>query len=222
MHWNNVLKLVGLIILVGVIGITLYQPLIRPWHARWGATDEEVLMELPGDAIVTGEVSQTTRGIAVHAATTQIWPWLLQLGQGRGGMFSYDFLENLAGCDIHTLNTIDPALQNLQVGDPILMGPQEGLPYYRVVLLAPQKALVLQSINRVTGAPGETWGFYLIEQSSSLTRLVVRHRTPLSLERTEQVVNGFFDPIVFLMEHRMLYGIRDHAEKMTPLASVSQ
>jgi hypothetical protein len=126
----------------------------------------------PGDAIVTGEVSQTTRSITVHTRPAQIWPWLLQLGQGRGGMYSYDFLENLAGCDIHTLNTIVPALQNLQVGDPIFMGPQEGLPYYQVVLLEPQKALVLQSINRTSGAPGETWGFYLIEQSSSLTRLV--------------------------------------------------
>lgn len=222
MHWNIVLQRFGLIILVGVVGIALYQPVIRPWHARWGTTDDEVVMALPGDEIVTGEVSQTTRSITVRTAAAQIWPWLLQLGQGRGGMYSYDFLENLAGCDIHTLNAIDPALQKLQVGDPILMGPQEGLPYYRVVLLEPQRALVLQSINRTSGAPGETWGFYLIEQSSSLTRLVVRHRTPPSLDKTEQVVNGIFDPIVFFMEHRMLYGIREHAEKMTPIASVSK
>jgi hypothetical protein len=135
-------------------------------------------------------------------------------------MYSYDFLENLAGCDIHTLNTIVPALQNLQVGDTIFMGPQEGLPYYRVVLLDPQKVLVLQSINPSNNAPGETWGFYLIEQNN-ITRLVVRHRTPPNLDKTEQVVNGIFDPIVFVMEHRMLYGIRDHAEKISPLASVS-
>jgi hypothetical protein len=102
------------------------------------------------------------------------------------------------------------------------LGPQEGLPYYRVVLLEPQKALVLQSINRTNGVAGETWGFYLIEQSGNLTRLVVRHRTPPSLDRTEQVVNGIFEPIGFLMEHRMLYGIRDHAEKMMPLANISK
>ena len=115
---------------MGVIGIALNQPVFRPWHARWGATDEEILMELPGNSIVNGEVSQTTRGIAVHAAAAQIWPLLLQLGQGCGGMYSYDFLENLAGCDIHTLNVIDPALLNLQVGVPILMGPQEGQPVF--------------------------------------------------------------------------------------------
>jgi hypothetical protein len=222
MPWKIVLKLFGLSILAAVIGIALYRPVIRPWHARWGATEAETQMVLPGDAIVTGEVSQTTRSMAIRSSAAQIWPWLLQLGQGRGGMYSYDFLENLVGCDIHTLNTIVPELQNLQVGDAIMMGPQEGLPFYRVVLLEPHKALVLQSINPASGASGETWGFYLIEQSNSLTRLVVRHRTLPSLDSTEQLVNGIFDPIVFLMEHRMLYGIRDHAEKMTPLASISQ
>lgn len=221
MH-GNILKLFGLIVLVSVIGMALYRPVIRPWHARWGATDEEVSMQLPGDAIVTGEVSQTTRSIAISTSPAQIWPWLLQLGQGRGGMYSYDFIENLAGCNIHTLNAIDPALQNLQVGDAILLGPQEGLPYYQVVLLEPQTALVLQSINATSGAPGETWGFYLIEQNSNLTRLVVRHRTPPSLDSTERVINAIFDPITFLMEHRMLHGIREHAEKMTPIASITQ
>jgi hypothetical protein len=222
MHWNIILKLFGLSILAVMIGFVLYQPVIQPWHTRWGATNAEVKMVLPGDDIVTGEVSQTTRSITVHTTTAQIWPWLLQLGQGRGGMYSYDFLENLAGCDIHTLNAIDPTLQNLQLGDTILLGPQEGLPYYRVVLLEPQKALVLQSINRTNGAAGETWGFYLIEQSGNLTRLVVRHRTPPSLDRTEQVVNRIFEPIGFFMEHRMLYGIRDHAEKMMSLANISK
>ena len=222
MLWKIVLGFFGLIILANVVGMVLYRPLIRPWHARWGATDQEVQMALPGDAMVTGEVSQTTRGIDIHTSAARVWPWLLQLGQGRGGMYSYDFLENLAGCDIHTLDTIVPALQNLQVGDRIFMGPQEGLPYYEVVLLEPQKALVLQSINRATGAPGETWGFYLVEQSSSHTRLVIRHRSPPSLDATERTVNGIFDPIVFIMEHRMLHGIRDHAEKMTPVANYSK
>lgn len=222
MHWYLVLILFGLMILMSVIVIALYQPLIRPWHVRWGATDEEVLLTLPGDTIVTGDVSQTTRSMAIRTSSAQIWPWLLQIGQNRGGMFSYDFLENLAGCNIHTLNRIVPELQHLQAGDTILMGPQEGLPYYRVVMVEPQKALVLQSINRASGASGETWGFYLIEQNSNLTRLVIRHRTPPSQEKMDRIVNGIFDPIVFLMEHRMLHGIRDHAEKLSFSANYSK
>jgi hypothetical protein len=200
------------IFLTGVIGLALYQPLIRPWHAGWGATETERHMALPGDEIVTGEVSQTTRSITIYTPAVRVWPWLLQLGQGRGGMYSYDFLENLVGCNMHTLDSIDPALQSLQVGDAISMGPQEGLPFYRVALLDAERALVLRSINPTTGAPGETWGFYLIETLHSQTRLVVRHRTPPSLTRTERMFNGLFDPIVFLMEQRMLRGIRDHAE----------
>jgi len=222
MNWNIIMKFFSMLFFVAVIVFALYSPVIRPWHARWGATDEEVQMVLPGDEIVTGEVSQTTRRITVQTTAAQIWPWLLQLGQGRGGMYSYDFLENLAGCDIHTLNFIDTELQNLQVGDTILMGPQEGLPYYRVALMISQKALVLQSINRTNNAPGETWGFYLIEKSENLTNLVVRHRTPPSIDSTEKVVNGIFDPIVFLMERRMLHGIRDHAENMMSVTNISK
>jgi hypothetical protein len=222
MFWNVVLKCLGLIIMVFAIGIALYQPVIRPWHARWGATDEEVQMVMPGDAIVKGEITQTTRAIDIHTASAQVWPWLLQIGQGRGGMYSYDFLENLAGCDIHTLDVILPSLQNLQVGDTISMGPQEGLPYYQVVLLKPYKALVLRSINPANGEPGEIWGFYLIEQNSGPTRLVIRHRTPPSLTAADRIFNGIFDPIVFLMEHRMLHGIRDHAERNPSAASFTK
>jgi hypothetical protein len=221
MFLKIVLYFFGLIILISLIGLALYQPVIQPWHARWGATDSEVKMDFPGDEIVTGEVSQTTRAIDINASTAQIWPWLLQLGQGRGGMYSYDFLENLAGCDIHTLDAIVPELQNLQVGDKISMGPQEGLPYYQVALLEAEKAMVLRSINPTTGAPGETWGFYLIENSGGPVRLVIRHRTPPSENNTDRIFNSIFEPISFVMEHRMLYGIRDHAQKLNPVASAS-
>jgi len=61
MHWNIILKLFGLSILAVMIGFVLYQPVIQPWHTRWGATNAEVKMVLPGDDIVTGEVSLQQR-----------------------------------------------------------------------------------------------------------------------------------------------------------------
>lgn len=207
--------LIGVVVLAAIAAALLHQPVIRPWYNRWGAVDAEVSASLPGDDLVTGSaVTQATRAIDVHAPASAAWPWLLQIGQGRGGMYSYDWLENLAGCDIHTLNVIVPELQNLKMGDTIRLGPQEGLPYYTVMLIEPEKALVLRSVDPKTLEPGETWGFYLIEQEGGPTRLVIRHRTPVSTNSTSRIVNGIFEPISFVMEHKMLHGIRDRAEML--------
>jgi hypothetical protein len=208
-------------ILVVLVAALLYQPVIKPWHLRWGATDAEVQLALPGDELVTGTVDQSTRAIDIHTPAAQVWPWLVQMGQGRGGLYSYDFLENLVGCNIHTLARVDPTLQDLKVGDTIKIGPQTGLPHYIVMLIEPEKALVLRSVNATTGEPGETWGFYLSQSAENLTRLVIRHRSNPSLDSTERIVNGVFEPITFVMEHRMLYGIRDHAEKRMGAAALA-
>lgn len=202
----------GIFAVVAVLGLLAYKPLIQPWHARWGATGAEAAAALPGDEVVSEATLETTRAIDIHAPAEKVWPWILQLGQGRGGLYSYDFLENLVGCNIHTLDHIVPELQNLKVGDIIRMGPQDGLPYYKVLRIDPGKAMVMQSVAPKTGVMGETWGFYLAEQGGGATRLVIRHRGILSVDSTERTVNAIFEPISFVMERKMLFGIRDHAE----------
>jgi hypothetical protein len=209
------LYVLGALLLIIAAGVLLYKPLIQPWHLRYGATDAEVQAALPGDAILTGQVTQATRAIDVHAPAAQAWPWLVQLGQGRGGLYSYDWLENLVGCDIHTLSVIVPDLQNLKVGDTIKIGNFAALPYYRVALIEPQRALVLRVVDAKTGLDGSsTWGFYLNEQSPTLTRLVIRHRDVTAVNPTDKVINAIFEPISFVMEQRMLRGLRDHAEML--------
>lgn len=209
------LWLLGIFVLMIVSIALLFQPVIRPWYTRWGAVDAEVSASLPGDDLVTGStIAQATRAIDIHAPAAAAWPWLLQIGQGRGGMYSYDWMENLVGCNIHTLNIIVPELQNLKVDDIIRLGPQEGLPYYKVVLIEPEKALVLRSVDPKTLEPGETWGFYLIEKEGGQSRLVIRHRSTISADPTSRIVNSIFEPISFVMEHKMLHGIRDRAEML--------
>jgi hypothetical protein len=191
----------------------LYRPLIRPWHLRWGATDAEVRLPLAGDEIVASGALQSTRAIDVHAPAARVWPWLLQLGQGRGGLFSYDALENLVGCNIHTLDWIDPALQSLAAGDTLRIGQQEGLPTYQVALLEPGRALVLRAVDPATGQLTQaTWGFYLIETSPTHTRLIIRHRDQPAQGAATRVINAVFEPISFVMERRMLYGLKAHGE----------
>jgi hypothetical protein len=95
----------------------------RRWQLRWGATVEESGEILPGDDLISDPDLAATRAITVGAAAGQVWPWIAQLGQGRGGFYSYDFLENLVGCDIHGPDQIVPGWQDVEVGDQIRLAP---------------------------------------------------------------------------------------------------
>lgn len=91
--------------------------LARPRLLRWGATDQEVDGLLPGDDLIPNADVTATRAITISASADQVWPWIAQLGQGRGGFYSCDFLENLIGADIHSADRIVPELQGIDVGD---------------------------------------------------------------------------------------------------------
>src|SRR5512132_3497174 len=126
-----------------VIGTAVagYILLVRRWQLRWGATDEECDAALPGDDLIDNPDLLATRAITVPAAAEQVWPWIAQLGQGRGGFYSYDALENLIGCHIHSADQIVPEWQYINVGDQVKPHPEVG----RVVaLVEPGRALVLR------------------------------------------------------------------------------
>ena len=101
------------------LGVTVLAggPVLRRRYLRWGATDEEVQAGLPGDETLPDADLVATRAITIHAAPMDVWPWLTQMGQGRGGLYSYDWLENLIGCDIHSADRIMPKWQHIKVGD---------------------------------------------------------------------------------------------------------
>jgi hypothetical protein len=190
----------------------VYARFVLPWHVRWGASDDEVRMPLPGDEIAPLPSMASTRSISIRAKPEEVWRWLVQIGQGRGGLFSYDWLENLVGSDIHTLREIRPELQHLAAGDEIRMGP-EGYPFFRVVDVAPRQALVLQAADPKTGRPAPaSWSFVLLPQGRH-TRLVTRQRNQF-----EPTVANFVlwrvvtEPASFVMEQRMLRTLKELAE----------
>src|SRR5450755_27398 len=128
---------------VSAIGIAAatYILFARPWHLRWGASAQECDVSLPGDDLIVSPDLTATRAITVRASAGQVWPWIAQLGQGRGGFYSYDFVENLAGCDIHSADRVVPGWQDIKIGDKINLAPAVGLD---VAALEPGRSLVLR------------------------------------------------------------------------------
>jgi hypothetical protein len=196
---------------------------VRPWHRHWGATEEEVAGPLPGDELIPHPMGETTRAITIEAPAGKIWPWLLQMGQGRGGLYTYDWLENLAGLDIHSVDRIVPELQELKVGDVVPLSKDGGL---RVASIEPERALVLQQMNDTgdwsTIDPNGTkpkswftwtWAFVLDERSDGTTRLVIRVRSDAHPRWQALPTMHLVELPHFVMERRMLRGIKERAER---------
>jgi len=179
---------------------------------RWGATDEELDALLPGDDLVSLANVTATRAVTVRAGVADVWPWIAQLGQGRGGFYSYDFLENLVGCDIHSADRIVREWQSIDEGDELKLHPQVGLV---VAVVEAGRALVLRGgvpIGKMQAPYDFTWAFVVREQSDGATRLVVRERYGYSRWWAGLIVEPA-ELISFVMSQRMLRGIRARAER---------
>jgi hypothetical protein len=190
----------------------VYILVVRPGLLGWGATGEEAGAALAGDDLIPGPDLVATRAITVHALAGEIWPWIAQLGQGRGGFYSYDALENLAGCDIHSADRVVAEWQDVKVGDEVRLAPEVGL---GVTVVEQGRALVLRGGVPVGAAPPPydfTWAFALREQPGGTTRLLVRERYAYSRWWAPLLVEPVA-AVSFLMTQRMLRGIRDRAER---------
>lgn len=193
---------------LAIAGSILTSPFIRSWYSRWGATDAELEMDLPGDELVPNPELVSTRAILIGAPAQDIWPWLVQMGQGRGGLYTYERLENLVGCDMHNADRIIPEHQHLNVGDKVRLVPEGSDLYFLVSAIEPGRAIILGGDN-----PPTTWAFILDPLDDSSTRLIVRWRqgyepTPGNVFMWRYIT----DPITFVMERRMLQGIKVRAE----------
>jgi hypothetical protein len=179
---------------------------------HWGATREEADGILPGDQLLPTADVISTRAISIRADGASIWPWIAQIGQGRGGFYSYDALENLIGCDIHSADRIVPEWQCLKVGDEVRLAPKVPL---AVAVVQPGHALVLRGGVGMGTAPPPydfTWAFVIDEKSSSTSRLLVRERYAYTHRWSALLVEPL-EVVSFLMTRRMLDGIRDRAER---------
>ena len=207
------------------MAFALLTPFLQSRRNRWGANDAELGRSMPGDDLLPQTKWMWTHSVTIKAAVDQVWPWLVQIGQGRGGFYSYEFLENLVGCDIHNADRIIPELQNLKVGDGMRLHPKA--PPLPVALIEPLRALVLHArdyspedestvpVKSKTGNIFSTsWGFYLDKIDDSTTRLTSRWKVDYNPTLKNRLSYGplIIGPIGFAMDRKMLLGIKKRAE----------
>jgi hypothetical protein len=171
---------------------------------------------LPGDDLVPSPTRCSTRAVTVDASPDRVWPWLAQIGHSRGGLYSYDRLENLVGCQLHSADSVLAEHQQLEVGDLVRMGP-EGYPAFAVATVEPGQHLVLVSADTHTGestlhpgsSTGATWQWSLVP-TGGRTRLISRQR--IAYPPREAPMWYVVQPIAFAMERKMLLGIKARTE----------
>ena len=182
----------------------------RPWHQQWGSSDAELRATLPGDDLVPNAHYTIQHAVTIRATPDAVWPWLVQLGQDRGGFYSYDWLERLIGDDIRNAERIHPEWQTLHEGDLVravqpdymggVFGPDVG---WRIVRLEPNRMVVLGG-----------WGAFVLEPVGGSTRLIVRSR---GANEPNVALAPFgllvFEPAHFIMQRRMLLGIKERVER---------
>ena len=191
-----------------VLAALLRAPVLRGRYNRWGTDPLERTAALPGDGLVPAPRLGYTRAITIGAPVEAVWPWLVQIGQGRGGLYSFDALENLVGCDLHSADEIRQEWQRLQVGDRIRLAPADGAPSYEVAKLEPPTTLVL--LGGGPDGPRVTWQWVLRRvDDGRRTRLLVRQR--LDVPRSQTLLWHLVEPIAFVMERRMLLGLARRA-----------
>jgi menaquinone-dependent protoporphyrinogen IX oxidase/uncharacterized protein YndB with AHSA1/START domain len=179
----------------------------------WGATPDEARMPLPGDDLVPTPDQEMTMAVSIDAPADRVWPWLTQMGVDRAGLYTHTWVENgLLRLGVHNADRIDPAWQDLEVGDHLWFVP-EGYPTPRygprVVEIDPPHHLVCVLGDDPGGRIG-TWQFVL-QSRGDTTRLIHRSRSSPTRPRGLKVMDALLEPGYQYMTAGMLRGIADRA-----------
>jgi hypothetical protein len=199
--------------------LAVYFVVARPWFLGWGATAAEMERPLPGDDIVPQGAPKETRAITIQAPASVTWAWVTQLGQDRGGFYSYELLEDLAGCEMPSVERLDPALQQWKIFDKLWMYPPRkigGAGHAELRALEPGRALgfaTRRPETALTATPDGSWSFVVEAAGVDSSRLLIRGRAagpiPLFALAFDRMA---FEPMHFVMERRTMETIKSLAE----------
>jgi hypothetical protein len=208
-------RIAGGAALVAMAAAAAYPVPLRRWYLTWGARCDEVDRVLPGDDLLPAPDMLSTRAITIEAPPAAVWPWLIQMGSGRGGAYTYDWIENLLGLGMHSADRILPQFQHLEVGDMLPVGPRG--PGMRAEVVDHERTLVFRSEDG-----NWVWIFVLFVENGE-TRLVSRNRiaTPDASTAGRLVNRWVMEPGSLVMERKMLIGIKRRAEALAPAVTAA-
>jgi hypothetical protein len=193
----------------GAVCLALYLALVRRPVLTWGASEAEADSRLPGDELLEDADAVATRAIEIRASTSAVWPWIAQMGPSpRGGAYTYDWIENLLGLNMHSADTVLPEFQHPEVGDTIGFGANR----MRLERVEPECVLAWRSQD------GNWVWTFVLNQTIGTTRLISRNRfrLPRLVDRIGMVP---MEPASLVMERKMLLGIKQRAERLAAGAS---
>jgi len=215
-HFLDRITFFGGLLLAGYVGWG------RAKIGRWNASDSEVLERQPGDDVVARPLMSTTRSVTIQAPPERVWQWLVQIGYGRGGFYSYDVLERAAGlAGLRSAQTIEPELQKLKAGDTVAISPVTPM---TVAVLKRARALVLHicmspfSAEPVEKNAGQawmdwSWAFLITPQEDGSCRLTSRVRANYGpYLMLWPLIVLLVEPVSFVMDHKLLLTVKERAE----------
>ena len=186
------------------LGAILYRRWLRERLLSWGATGAEAAARLPGDELLEDADGVSTRAVTIDAPPSAVWPWIAQMGPApRGGAYTYDWIENLLGLGMHSVDRVLPEFQRPEPGDTIAYGKNR----MRVASVDPECALAFRS------ADGNWVWAFVLEGGEARTRLISRNRFRLPTV-VARLGMGPMIPASLLMERKMLRGIKERAERL--------
>ena len=194
----------GRVVVFALASCALYRLAARRPILTWGATDIEATSWLPGDELLENADGVSTRAIDIGAPASAVWPWLVQMGPSpRGGAYTYDWIENLLGLDMHSTDSVLEGFQHPEVGETIGFGANR----MRLERIEPEHVLAWRSEDG-----NWVWAFVLAEHKGN-TRLISRNRFRLPT-RAARIGMLPMEPASLVMERKMLLGIRRRAESL--------
>lgn len=191
-------------------GVTAYIKLLRPYLRSWGASLQELHQPMPGDEIVENPSYTTTRAITIDTSTSAVWPWLVQMGEQRGGFYSFDFIDRLLGMKVHSAHRILPRFQELNEGDVLT---NNGDMVVRHV--EQDEAIVIGRSQEAQERDGieATWTIAIYPIDDDQTRLISRVRANFHVTNPRALFwLAILDPGHLIMEQKFLREIKLHAE----------
>lgn len=198
---------------------------LKPLRDRWGVSKAVANRPLPADEVIKEPKWQFTHGIEINAPAKYVWPWIAQIGQSRGGFYSYEALENLTGLNILNSDEVLTEFQNPKLGDLIPFGPKDAYP---LVVCDPGRAMAVghgrdldtntyldPKVSYPTNYFHLTWLWYVEPMDGHRSRFISRNRVTFTASLKHKLMFGhFIEPIIFTMDRKMCYGIKKRAENL--------